>query len=202
METLLTRAYRLAAELHATQVRKASVVPAIPYLAHLMEVSGIALANGATETVAAAALLHDAIEDQGEQTAELIREQLGLDVLALVEECTEPGARTAVKAPWRERKEAYIQHVYHASAGALIIIAADKLHNLRDLRKQVFVYGQDAYGSFSTGKEQKLWFYRGVLKAEQQRLNELRPEISHEQFTALNYVFLEQQDLLSYLQTH
>src|ERR1035438_2701718 len=34
------------------------------------------------------------------------------------------------KPPWRERKEAHIAHMATASKGALVVIAADKLHNV------------------------------------------------------------------------
>ena len=57
-----TQALVYAAELHADQVRKGSKVP---YISHLLGVASIALEYGADEDEAIAALLHDAIEDQG-----------------------------------------------------------------------------------------------------------------------------------------
>ncbi len=48
--------------IHRTQLRKVS---AIPYVSHLLAVAAIALENGADEDQAIAALLHDAVEDQG-----------------------------------------------------------------------------------------------------------------------------------------
>ncbi len=56
-----------AAKLHARQIRKGS---GVPYIAHLMGVASIALEYGADEDEAIAALLHDAIEDQGGAEAE------------------------------------------------------------------------------------------------------------------------------------
>ena len=65
-----------AAELHDTQTRKASN---IPYVAHLLAVTAIALEHGANEDEAIAALLHDAVEDQGGQTtAAEIRRRFGV----------------------------------------------------------------------------------------------------------------------------
>ena len=55
-------AAQLASELHATQTRKGT---RIPYVAHLMSVSALVLEDGGSEDEAIAALLHDAIEDQG-----------------------------------------------------------------------------------------------------------------------------------------
>lgn len=51
-----------AAQLHTRQKRKGTE---IPYVAHLLAVAGLALEYGANEDEAIAALLHDAIEDQG-----------------------------------------------------------------------------------------------------------------------------------------
>jgi (p)ppGpp synthase/HD superfamily hydrolase len=51
-----------AAQLHAKQTRKGTD---IPYISHLLAVTSIAIENGANETEAIAALLHDAVEDQG-----------------------------------------------------------------------------------------------------------------------------------------
>src|SRR5690242_16277117 len=133
MQTLATRAFLLASELHAHQRRKASLVPGVPYLSHLMEVAGMVMATGAPETVVAAALLHDAIEDQGNQTRNVIRDRLGPDVLALVEECTEQGTGGLTKAPWQERKEAALLGIPALSAFALMIKTADKLQNIREL---------------------------------------------------------------------
>ena len=63
--TLTTRfddALVYARQLHAGQIRKGTT---IPYVAHLQGVTAIVLEHGGTEDEAIAALLHDAIEDQG-----------------------------------------------------------------------------------------------------------------------------------------
>jgi hypothetical protein len=51
-----------ASQLQRVQTRKGS---GIPYVSHLLTVAAIALDNGADEDQAIAALLHDAVEDQG-----------------------------------------------------------------------------------------------------------------------------------------
>lgn len=93
------RAITLAFALHGDQKRKASIIPGAPYISHLMEVAGMVAANGGDDETVAAALLHDAIEDQGAETRDAILEQCGPRVLALVEECTEAGTGGATKAP-------------------------------------------------------------------------------------------------------
>ena len=52
----------MAAQLHASQIRKGSRVP---YVSHLLAVSSLVIESGGTEDQAIAGLLHDAVEDQG-----------------------------------------------------------------------------------------------------------------------------------------
>lgn len=76
-----------ACRLHADQVRKVS---GVPYVSHLLGVAALVLEDGGSEDEAVAALLHDAIEDQGGQaTREEIRKQFGDRVVAIVDGCTE-----------------------------------------------------------------------------------------------------------------
>jgi len=58
------QALTFATELHADQPRKGTTVP---YVSHLLAVAGLVLEAGGDEDVAIAALLHDAVEDQGGQ---------------------------------------------------------------------------------------------------------------------------------------
>jgi (p)ppGpp synthase/HD superfamily hydrolase len=75
-------AFALANRLHQDHVRKASQ---IPYISHLLSVTALVLQDGGDEDEAIAALLHDAVEDQGgEQTLALIREKFGDKVAKIV----------------------------------------------------------------------------------------------------------------------
>jgi (p)ppGpp synthase/HD superfamily hydrolase len=145
-----------AAELHAAQMRKASN---IPYIAHLLGVTAIALEHGADEDEAIAALLHDAVEDQGGQpTAEEIRRRFGDRVVEIVLGCTD--ADTIPKPPWRERKETYIAHIEHASPSVWLVAAADKLNNARSVLSDYRRLGETIWPRFNGGKEGTLWYYR------------------------------------------
>lgn len=76
-----------ANKLHAHQVRKSSN---IPYISHLLSVAALVLEDGGDEDEAIAALLHDAIEDQGgAKTREEIREKFGERVTYIVNACSE-----------------------------------------------------------------------------------------------------------------
>ena len=72
---IVIESVKLASELHSRQRKKRPIVPGIPYMGHLMEVAGIVQANGGDEITVAAALLHDAIEDQGGEARKQIREK-------------------------------------------------------------------------------------------------------------------------------
>src|SRR3954466_7550200 len=106
-----------ACELHRTQVRKGTP---IPYVAHLLGVASIALEHGADEDEAIAAVLHDAVEDQGgQETANEIGTRFGARVRDIVLGCTD--ADVIPKPPWRERKERYVAHLAHASESILLV---------------------------------------------------------------------------------
>ena len=152
-----------ACELHADQVRKGS---AVPYAAHLLAVASIALEYGANEDEAIAALLHDAIEDQGgASTREEIRRRFGDTVTAIVDGCTDSD-RTP-KPPWRERKEAYIDHIPKASASVRLVSAADKLHNARSILQDYRQIGEAVWERFAGKKAGTLWYYRALVGAFQ-----------------------------------
>jgi GTP pyrophosphokinase len=155
------QALAFAAQLHKDQLRKGSQVP---YLAHLLGAAGIALDHGADEDEAIAALLHDAVEDQGgAPTLELIRERFGDNVAAIVAGCTDSDA--ARKPPWRQRKEAYVAHIAKAPASVRLVSAADKLHNARAILEDYHAQGDVLWNRFSGGREGTLWYYRALVEA-------------------------------------
>ncbi len=141
---LVMESVKLASQLHSRQRKKKPIVLDIPYLGYLMEVAGIVQSNGGDETTAAAALLHDAIEDQGAEAREHIRAQLGQAVLEIVEACTE--SETFPKPSWRERKAAYLKQVEAASVAALLVMVADKLQNSRALLRRLTLQAQRGGG--------------------------------------------------------
>jgi len=154
-----------ATHLHAKQVRKGS---GIPYISHLLAVTALVLEYGGNEDEAIAALLHDAIEDQGgEETRQKIRQRFGETVVEIVNGCTD--ADTMPKPPWRPRKEAYIAHLHDASTSVLLVSAADKLHNVRTILTDYRVVGEEIWQRFKAGKEGTLWYYRTLLAVYQTR---------------------------------
>ena len=149
----------LATELHAPQVRKGTRVP---YVAHLLNVAGLALVHGADEDTAIAALLHDAVEDAGgAPTLARLRERFGDRVADLVGECTDTDQEP--KPPWRERKESYLGHLPRASDAALLVSACDKLDNARAILADYRTLGDTLWGRFRGARDGTLWYYRTLV---------------------------------------
>jgi (p)ppGpp synthase/HD superfamily hydrolase len=155
------RALRHATKLHAAQTRKGTT---IPYVAHLLSVAAIVLEDGGDEDEAIAALLHDAVEDQGGRpTLDEIRRQFGDRVAEIVEGCSDTDV--VPKPPWRDRKELYIQHIRTARPEVLRVSAADKLHNARAILADFRRHGDALWPRFSGAREGTLWYYRTLITA-------------------------------------
>lgn len=151
----------LARRLHASQRRKSG---GEPYIAHLLAVAAIVLEHGGGQREAIAALLHDAIEDQGGAgTRSLIAGRFGEPVAAIVDGCSD--ASGTPKPPWRERKQAFVDRLGAASASVRLVVAADKLHNARDLRRSFAREGEQLWTRFKGGRDGTLWYYRAVADA-------------------------------------
>ena len=162
-----TLAFELASGLHHAQTRKGTPVS---YISHLMGVCSLVLDAGGDEDQAIAALLHDAVEDQGGlATLATIRQLFGQRVADAVEACSDSTVSNAEhKLPWRERKEKYLGHLRDASADALIVGAADKLHNARAILTDYRQVGERLWSRFKVGKDEQLWYYSALVEAFRQ----------------------------------
>ncbi len=162
----LSAAFGLAAIVHADQVRKGS---ATPYMAHLLGVTELVWVHGGTDIEAAAALLHDAVEDGGgAPRIDDITKACGAEVAAIVSACSDSFVDTtggAGKVDWLVRKRTYIDHLQSTDAqpGALLVSACDKLHNLTATRKDYEADSEPIWGRFKTGWQGQLWYYRSLL---------------------------------------
>jgi GTP pyrophosphokinase len=154
-----SKAFLYAATLHADQCRKVS---GEPYVAHLLGVASIALQHGADEDEAIAALLHDAIEDQGgARTGEEICRRFGPRVAEIVEACSD--TQETPKPPWQQRKEAHLARLRHASVSVRLVWASDKLHNAQSLLCAHRLHGPSVWTLFRGGREGTLWYYRTAV---------------------------------------
>lgn len=149
---------------HAGQMRKAGN---IAYISHPIGVAGLIIEARGDEDQAIGGLLHDVAEDcGGEVRLKEIKKKFGPRVEAIVRGCNDSiTAREEDKAPWRERKEAHISHLYSASDDTLLVTAADKLHNARAIVTDLDLVGEELWERFNSAPEDIIWYYESVYAA-------------------------------------
>ena len=156
---LVQKAFDLAAERHSKQTRKGGQ---IPYLSHLMAVSALVTENGGSEVQAAAALLHDVLEDTPTQESEL-NEIMGAEVNAIVVACSSKRFGDPKEDPWAT-KDRYLANLDAKSANdsSLLVTLADKLHNAQSCVNEYptdLVKRAEYWSKFNAGYElQKHWY--------------------------------------------
>jgi len=124
--------------------------------------------HGADEDEAIAALLHDAIEDQGgAKTLARIEREFGPRVAAIVDGCTDTDQTP--KPPSQPRKEAYIARIRAGEEphgpSIRLVSCADKLHNARSVLNDHYRIGEEVWDRFAGGKTGTLWYYRALHDA-------------------------------------
>jgi GTP pyrophosphokinase len=159
-----------ATQLHREQRRKGSETP---YITHLMAVAALVGEHGGSEDEIIAALLHDAVEDQGGRVVlATIRALWGDDVAAIVEACSDTDQTP--KPPWLRRKQNYIAHIAHLTPSALLVSAADKLHNARAILADLRTQGDALWSRFNAPKDSQLWYYAALVDAFRGRCTALQ----------------------------
>jgi hypothetical protein len=161
-------AVQMAHELHRTQ-RLNATEPA--YLAHLLAVTSLVLDAGGDEDAAIAAILHDAAEDQEEDSAlAVITEAFGANVGAIVDACSETVEYP--KRPAIERKGRYIERLDNddTTSDVLLVTMADKLHGLRTILADYRAVGPALWDRFDLGPTDQLWYYRSLAEVYRRRV--------------------------------
>jgi len=157
-----------ATELHKNQVRKSTT---ITYICHPFGVASLVLEAGGDEDQAIAALLHDVPEDcGGEPRLKEIAERFGQRVESIVRGCSDSLVEDPEeKAPWKERKEIHINHLYNSDLDTLTVTAADKLHNARSIATDLQNQGPELWKRFNANREDIIWYYESVFAVLQER---------------------------------
>lgn len=159
----LVRALQFALSHHGGQTRKGT---AIPYVSHLLQVSGLVLEWGGDLAQAAAALLHDVVEDTAAELAD-VEAAFGADIAAIVADCTDtgPGETPGSKRPWDERKRDYLARLRTLAPRSALVVACDKLHNTATLIADLERDGIATLARFNAPAQKQLWYMRGVAAA-------------------------------------
>ncbi len=166
---MLARALDFALAAHGAQTRKGTQ---IPYVSHLLQVSGLVLEHGGDTEQATAALLHDVVEDTP-ATLEQVQAELGAGVAGIVADCTDTQADETPthKRPWLARKQAYVQHLRGVPERSALVVACDKLHNMRTLVASLEAASeaqrQAVLARFNAPPTQQRWLHEALLAALQ-----------------------------------
>ena len=152
-----------AARMHRDQVRKSTD---IPYICHPLGAAASVIEVGGDEDQVIGALLLDVAEDcGGEPRLVEIQQIFGKRVAAIVRGRSDSLAPSeGEKAPWRERKDAHLQHLYEVSDDILIVTAADKLNNARALVSDLQTSGEKVRERFNADRDSILLYYNTMLK--------------------------------------
>ena len=153
---LLHKAILFATQAHQGQKRKGS---GLDYICHPLEVLQILTQCNASLPVLIAGALHDTIEDTP-VTAQQIHDIFGPQVTALVLHHSEDKGKS-----WKERKTAAIREAQLGTPDCKLLIAADKVSNLRSTAVAHQRLGESLWQRFHADKSQIAWYYRSILEA-------------------------------------
>lgn len=161
--SLLEEAIIFATLAHHGMYRKGT---AIPYITHPLETAAIAATMTGAETTIAAAVLHDVLEDTSVSYEELqARFGIVADIVAAETEDKREGM--AAEDSWDTRKLETIERLRDCSELSVKIVAlSDKLSNMRALRRDLLLCGEEIWQRFhQKDKRKQGWYYQNVLEA-------------------------------------
>lgn len=164
--SLVAAALEKARRAHAGQVRNGS--GGMPYIEHPQAVAALLAEHGHDDEVLAAALLHDVVEDS-DTTVEELRDQFGDRVADLVAALSDDESID----DYRARKDEHRERVRAADGDAFAIYGADKLTNVRTIRRAYNEEGERVRDEFKVPLELKL----EVWEADRAMLEEEAPEL-------------------------
>ncbi len=180
------QAIRAASILHKDQVRKGSVP--YTYLTHLFAVALIVTDYTDDEDTLVAALLHDTLEDT-DYTEKELEDDFGGGVRDIVVSITEPTRTTSDRKDVGEQKKQYLKNIKFASEKALIVLAADKIHNMRSIVEEYFDNHSNFLADFGTFPEDRLLVYQEIS-------NTLNRNLKNAILAEFNSVFAEYKKFL------
>ena len=157
-DEVIVRGYAFAVRAHGDQTRKGTT---IPYVSHVLAVASLVLEDGGSEEDAAAALLHDTLEDTA-TTSDDLRDAFGPYVTRIVEGCSDRLSR-ADTTPWRARKESYLTRLPDQPTEVLRVSVADKVHNSRSILDDVQREGVGTLDRFNGGRDGTIWYYETLV---------------------------------------
>jgi (p)ppGpp synthase/HD superfamily hydrolase len=123
-----------------------------------------------------AALLHDAVEDEGGRPRlRDIESKFGEKVGRIVEGCTDTFEEDANrKQEWEERKSSYIERLRTEPPETLLVSAADKLYNARAILEDYRELGEGVWERFKRGRKEQIWYFDGLIMVYEEKCSNWR----------------------------
>lgn len=182
----IEQAIRAASVLHKDQVRKGQVP--YPYITHLTAVAMIVSDYTDDEDTIVASLLHDTLEDT-DYTEKELEDDFGGSVRDLVCSITEPKIDNNERESVGAQKKQYLKQLTSASERALVIVAADKIHNMRSIVEEYYENHTGFMADFGTSFEDRLMMYQEIS-------NTLNRKLRNAILSEFNSVFTEYKNFI------
>lgn len=177
---LVFKAVNTATHLHEGQKRKAVDQP---YISHPFGVAMILSEYTRDENTICAGLLHDVLEDVSGYGEQDMERDFGPEITRIVREVSEkkdPAKPGNSIENWEHRKAGYLANLATDSEPAMMVCAADKIHNLMSLHDSCQMMGLKIFDFFHAPIERELWFYHAVLETLLSRLkNPIVAQMAH-----------------------
>ena len=158
MSNIKEIAKQFAIQAHKGQVRKNE--PDKPMIMHPISVGMLLEEYGYDDNIVAAGYLHDVVEDT-KYNIEEIEDNFGKDIANLVYGASEPDKSLS----WEERKQHTINEVKNLSLRNKLVVCADKINNLGDLKLVFQKTGVRDFSRFNEGEEKQKWYYTSVYES-------------------------------------
>lgn len=152
------KAKLFAIKAHKGQIRKSDKEK--PMIIHPINVANILSEYGYDDNVVAAAYLHDVIEDTKYTKEDLLKE-FNEDIVSLVLGATEEDKSLS----WEERKTITIDKVKDLDLRHKVVVCADKISNLEDMRIIFEIKGKKDFSAFKRGFDKQKWYYTEVYNS-------------------------------------
>jgi (p)ppGpp synthase/HD superfamily hydrolase len=186
----LQKAINLAATEHFGQSRKGIDVP---YIIHPYSVAVVLSKYTDDQDTLVAAMLHDVLEDCQDYCYEQLVMDFGEKIAMIVDQVSQVTdftlSQAEKKATWVARKKQYLDNLEKSSKEALMVCAADKLHNLHSMFLDYKTGGVYFLNSFNSTVNKRLWYYREVLAILKKRLNNKIVQALEEKYNQAVEVF-------------
>lgn len=163
----------------------------LPYITHLAAVAWLVADYTQDEDCVIAAWLHDTLEDT-EYTAAELEEDFGEKVRKIVETVSEPKSKEGEKLSWKEKKSAYLEQLKAGPDEALLVAAADKIHNMRSIVEEYYDNHAGFIRDFSGSLDERAMRYQELSNLFNRRL-------SNDIIAEFNHVYSEYKNFLSHV---